>query len=77
MEVSNLNFALVLLSIAYAFGTAVMRTQKHSPSFLHSVPVVGLRKQAFSITRASLRQLFGGITTLLEGYSQVCKVVIA
>uniref|UniRef100_P9WEH0 Cytochrome P450 monooxygenase fsoD n=1 Tax=Humicola fuscoatra TaxID=112175 RepID=FSOD_HUMFU len=39
-------------------------------SFPKHVPVVGVRDEMLSITRASLRQLTNGITTLLDGYSK-------
>lgn len=36
-----------------------------------SIPVVGLRNEWFKVTRASLRQLTHGVTTLMDGYRQV------
>lgn len=37
----------------------------------NSIPVVGLRNEWFQATRASLRQLTHGVTTLMDGYRQV------
>lgn len=40
-----------------------------------SIPVVGLRNEWFKVTRASFRQLTHGVTTLMDGYRQVCKPI--
>ncbi|KAI3396064.1 hypothetical protein diail_481 [Diaporthe ilicicola] len=37
---------------------------------IEQIPVVGLRDEWFQVTRASLRQLTHGVTTLLDGYRQ-------
>lgn len=41
-----------------------------SIQFPKDIDVVGPRKEVLSVARASLRQIFGGISTLLEGYQK-------
>ena len=57
--------ALILLAV-YTFLSALRSLQ--TATFPKSVPVMGPRAELFSITRASFRQITGGIGTLLEGY---------
>ena len=62
-----------LLSVLFVYGLVSVARQllKHAVIFPETIAIVGVRKEFFSIARASLRQLTGGITTLLSGYSQV------
>lgn len=59
---------LPALLFSYAFVSQLLH---HSVTFPESIPVVGVRKQAFKRLRASFRQLTHGIKTLSEGYSKV------
>ena len=73
MEISILIQGSLLLLLSYAF-TSALKLLSHPVKFPKTIPVVGVRKQILSITRASLRQLTNGITTLLDGYHQASNL---
>lgn len=62
--------AFVPLSL-YGLFVVLSKLLRHPVKFPESVPVIGPRKQALSIARASIRQITGGIKTLLDGYVKV------
>lgn len=68
-------FILILTAVSLAFYyiivTVLPRPFKQTALFPSAVDVVGPRKQLWSVTRASIRQILGGIDTLLDGYQKV------
>lgn len=64
-------FSGVLLLTYYGMVTLLGKLGTSSIQFSEDIDVVGPRKEFLSVARASLRQIFGGISTLLEGYQKV------
>ncbi|KAI0798747.1 cytochrome P450 [Xylaria sp. FL0064] len=63
-------FLAIVPPISYSLLALLNKLLVHPAKFPKSVPVVGPRKQILSVARASLRQITGGIQTLLDGYSK-------
>ncbi|KAL1873165.1 hypothetical protein Daus18300_003984 [Diaporthe australafricana] len=73
MNTSVLVLAAILLAVYYSIVLVGSRVLKQTALFPKAVDIVGPRKQLWSITRASMRQVFGGIDTLLEGYQNYAR----
>ncbi|KAI0413446.1 cytochrome P450 [Xylaria grammica] len=63
-------FTAIVPLVSYGLFALLYKLLLHPVNFPKSVPVVGPRKQALSILRASFRQITGGIRTLLDGYGK-------
>ncbi|XXH04100.1 hypothetical protein Hte_010511 [Hypoxylon texense] len=57
----------LLLGCVYIF---VLLVSKDPAAFPKEIPISGLRNEILRVTRASLRQLTDGMSTLLEGYQK-------
>lgn len=71
MNTSVLILSAILLAVYYSIVLVGSKAFKRTALFPTNVDIVGPRKQLWSITRASMRQIFGAIDTLLEGYQNV------
>lgn len=65
-----LKASLVLVGL-WIISPIIKIFRSNNTGFPPQFPIIGVRKEVFSVARASLRQLTGGIKTLLEGYRQV------
>jgi hypothetical protein len=71
MNTSVFILAAILLAVYYSIVAVVSKILKQTAVFPKAVDIVGRRRQLWSTTRASIRHIFGGIDTLLEGYETV------
>ncbi|KUI64054.1 Fumitremorgin C monooxygenase [Cytospora mali] len=72
MDIFNAVLTGVLLPVLTYYGIVKLlgNLRASSIQFPEDIDVVGPRKEFLSVARASLRQIFGGISTLLEGYQK-------
>ncbi|KAK3943339.1 P450 monooxygenase [Diplogelasinospora grovesii] len=69
MEITPILGAPLLLFCLFRL-TSTLTLFTSSTTFPEDIPIVGVRKQIFKVCRASIRQLYSGVRTLLEGYTQ-------